>query len=350
MNKDNLVRYAALTVTVFGALLGVFLLFRYIFIPVLPFLIAWAVAFILRPAAIFLSKKTHIPRKAVSAALAIVTVMIGIAAVSGIAVWLLSEAWQLLSNFAADEQLFDFLSKLADPIGALFGDGEAAEQLEEHLGETIRSALSALLAGLVELLTAIVTRVPAVLFFILITVIASVYFSLDIDNINARVRGFLPKKAGDALVRFKDGFLSIGLKYVRSYSILMLITFVIMLIGFLILRVENAFLIALVVSLLDVLPLIGVGTVLVPWSIFQLLFGTASRGIGLIVLFVLNEIVRQFTEPRIVGKNLGIHPVISLLLLYVGYSVLGFAGLLLTPLVSVLLNVLFNKNNSTKID
>ena len=145
-------------------------------------------------------------------------------------------------------------------------------------------------------------------------------------------------------------FLSIGLKYVRSYSILMLITFVIMLIGFLILRVENAFLIALVVSLLDVLPLIGVGTVLVPWSIFQLLFGTASRGIGLIVLFVLNEIVRQFTEPRIVGKNLGIHPVISLLLLYVGYSVLGFAGLLLTPLVSVLLNVLFNKNNSTKID
>ena len=349
MNKDKLEYYAYMTVTVIGALIGAFLIFRYLFIPVMPFLIAWAVAFILRPASIFLSKRIRIPRKIVSAALAIVTVLVGIAALSGVAVWLLSEAWQLLSDFAADEQLFDFLSKLADPIGSLFGDGEAAQKLEEHLGEAIRSAISTLLSGLVGFLTDIVTRIPSVLFFILITVIASVYFAIDIDNINARVRAFLPEKLGNALVRLKDGFLSVGLKYIRSYLLLMLITFAIMLAGFLILRVENAFLIALIVAVLDVLPMIGVGTVLVPWSIFQLLFGSVGRGIGLIVLFLLNEVIRQFTEPRIIGKNLGIHPVISLVLLYVGYSVFGLAGLLLTPLVSVLLNVLFNKNNSSKI-
>ena len=123
-----------------------------------------------------------------------------------------------------------------------------------------------------------------------------------------------------------------------------------MLSGFLILRIESAFLIALLVAMLDVLPLIGVGTVLVPWSVFQILFGSTPCGIGLIVLFLLNEIVRQFAEPRIVGRNLGLHPVVSLLLLYVGYSTLGFAGLLLTPLVSVILYVIFNKNNSSKID
>lgn len=349
MNKDNLVRYAALTVTVFGVIFGAFLLFRYLFIPVLPFLIAWAVAFILRPAAIFISKRTKIPRKAVSVALTVLTVLVGIAVLSGVAVWVLSEAWRVLTNFASDDRLFDLLSKLADPIGSLFGDGEEAQQLEEHLGEAVRSALSSLISGLVNLLTAIVTRVPAVLFFILITVIASVYFALDIDNINARVRSFLPKRLGDSLVRFKDGFLSVGLKYLRSYSIVMLITFVVMLSGFLILGVEKAFLIALIVAMLDVLPLIGVGTVLVPWSVFQIFFGSTGQGIGLIVLFVLNEIIRQLTEPRIVGKSLGLHPVVSLLLLYVGYSTLGFAGLLLTPLVSVILYVLFNKNNSSKV-
>ena len=207
MNKDKLVHYAAVTVTVFGVIAGAFLIFRYLFVPVLPFLIAWAVAFILRPAAIFISNKTKIPRKAVSVSLAILTVLVGIAAASGIAVWLLSEAWKLLSNISDNERLFDLLSKLADPIGSLFGDGEEAARLEEHLGEAIRSTLTALLSGLVNLLTAIVTRVPAVLFFVLVTVIASIYFSLDIDNINACVRAFLPRRVGDALVRFKNGFL-----------------------------------------------------------------------------------------------------------------------------------------------
>jgi predicted PurR-regulated permease PerM len=151
------------------------------------------------------------------------------------------------------------------------------------------------------------------------------------------------------MIKLKDRFFKVGVKYIRAYLIIMLITFVIMLTGFLIMRVENALLLASVIALLDVLPLIGVGTVLVPWSVFQLLFGNLYLGIGLALIFVVNEVVRQISEPKIVGKSLGIHPLVSLVLLYVGYSVLGIAGLLLVPLISVILNVITDKNDAAEV-
>ena len=93
-------------------------------------------------------------------------------------------------------------------------------------------------------------------------------------------------------------------------------------------------------ALLDALPLIGVGTLLVPWSIYQFIFGDVRVGVGLLVLFGVHEILRQITEPKIIGKSLGIHPVLSLILLYVGYSIFGFFGLLLIPIAAVVVNTI----------
>lgn len=349
MNKEKIEYYAHLTLTLIGIALAAFVFFRYLFVPLLPFLIAWSTAFALRPLVRKISSKTGISRKAVGTTLAIITVTVGLAAIVSLAVLLLGEAWQLLSDLVTDERIYEILKKIANPIGSLFGEGEAAAELEGYLGETVKNAVNALAGGIVDVLTSIVRGIPSVLFFILITVIASIYFSLDLDNINARVRSFLPERVGNALSRLKDSFLSVGIKYIRSYLLLMLITFAVMLVGFLILRVENALLIAAVVSLLDILPLIGVGTVIVPWSVFAFLFGSAGQGIGLLVLLAVHEIIRQLAEPKIIGKSLGFHPIISLLLLYVGYATLGFAGLLLVPLVSVLINVLVNKNNTSEV-
>jgi predicted PurR-regulated permease PerM len=129
----------------------------------------------------------------------------------------------------------------------------------------------------------------------------------------------------------------------------MAVTFAIVLVGLLVLRVEFALLLAIVIAALDILPVFGVGTVLVPWSVFQMLFGNLSLGIGLFVLFVIHEIVRQVIEPRIVGKSLGIHPIITLLLLYAGYSLFGVLGLILLPVFTVLIDVFSNKEDSAKV-
>ena len=132
-------------------------------------------------------------------------------------------------------------------------------------------------------------------------------------------------------------------------NIIMIMTFFIMLVGFLILDVKNPAILALLISLLDALPLLGVGTVLIPLSVYQLLLGNLYLGIGLAVLFVINELVRQFAEPKVLGKNLGIHPIISLVLLYAGYYFFGFMGLLIIPIATVIINALVNKDNSAKV-
>ena len=101
---------------------------------------------------------------------------------------------------------------------------------------------------------------------------------------------------------------------------------------------------------MHMLPLVGIGVLMIPWGIFEMIFGNLGLGIGIFVLFAIAELVRNLIEPKIVGKNLGIHPILTLVLLYASYSVFGIFGLLLIPFLTVILNIALDKNNFTKID
>lgn len=349
MNKDKIEFYSHLTVTVVGALLLLYIFARYLLFVTLPFLISWGVAFSIRPLALKISSGTHIPYKVTSASLTVLIVLGGIAVIISAVAYALGEAWDFLSGVAESDVLYDILDKVMNPISGFLGDREGAAELEAHISEAVSSMLTSLLSGIVGSLTAFVTSVPKALVFVLVTVISSIYFSLDLENINSFVRKKLPKKASNWLVNFKNRFLKTLIKYLRSYIVIMLMTFIIMLFGFLVLGVKYAVLFAFIVALLDALPLIGVGTVLVPWSVYQLVFGNTGLGIGLIILFVSHAVLRQFIEPKIVGKNLGIHPVISLILLYLGYYFFGFLGLFLIPLLTVIVNILINKDDSSEV-
>ena len=348
MNRDKVEYYAHLTVTAIGIGIAAFLFFKYLFVALLPFLISWAAAFMLRPFARKLARKTHIPIKIVSVLLTILCVLIGLGAVVLFCFFAIKEAWEFFSSLAGDERMIDILAKITNPIGAIFGESEASNALTEHIGSAIEKGISGLVSKLVSLLSDIAASIPGVLFFILVTVISSVYFALDIDRVNGWIKMLLPKKMISALERLKKSCRSVGGKYVRSYLLIMGITFIVMLIGLFVLKVKNAVLLSVIIAILDLLPIIGVGTVLVPWSIVELLLGNTGMCIGLLVLLVVHELIRQFAEPKIIGKSLGVHPIVSLLLLYVGYSVLGFVGILFVPLLAVVLNIFFDKNDVTE--
>lgn len=350
MNKERIEYFSHLTVCIIGALGVGFLFFRYLFVPLLPFAIAWCTALLLRPPAVFISEHTRIPKRVVGTSLAILAVTVGLGGIVTLAVYGVGSAWELLSGLAADSSLFDFLSKLTNPLGALFGESETGAALEAEIGEAVRQAISALLGRAVDFLGRVVSAVPGVLFFILITVIAAIYFSLDIDRVNSRMLALLPKGVSERIVSLKKRFFSAGARYIRSYLIIMLITASEMLVGFLFIGVRKAPLLAFLLSIFDMLPIIGVGTVLVPWSVFELLFGSFSRGIGLGILFFVNLVVRQIIEPKILGKNLGIHPIISLIMLYLGYAVFGIFGLLLVPVFAVVVNILVDKKDATEVE
>ena len=340
VDKEKIEFYAHLTITVIGALLLGYVFIKYLFFIALPFLISWAVAFSLRSPSKRIAEATHIPAKVISLTLTLLIIFGGMALTVSALIYAGGQAWEFLSGLVENEELYGILDKLMNPISGFFGDREGAAELEGRLGEAVREMLSSLLSWLVGVISSFAKSLPRALIFLLVTVVSSIYFSLDLDRINAFVKGLLPERVARGISNFKNRFLSVLLKYLRSYLIIMLFTFIIMLFGFLVLGVKYAVLFAFVVSLLDALPLIGVGTVLVPFSIYQMLFGRFGLGIGLIVLFIAHALLRQFIEPKIIGKSLGIHPVVSLLLLYAGYLLFGFFGLFLIPVFVVIINIL----------
>ena len=348
MNRERLEVYSNFTITAVGVIFAIFLIVKYLLIPTVPFLIAWAVAFMLRPASVYLSKKTHIPRKPIAAFLTVFTVLVGLGAVIALISVGVKELWQFLVNFANEERIGDILSKIANPIKALFG-GENSGQIENQILGVVKDSISALLGEIVEIISGVISSVPRVFFFILITVIASIYFSVELDSINSFIKKKIPCGVYSALRRIKSRFFFVGIKYLKAYLILMSFTFFIMLVGLLILRVKNSLLLALVIAALDLLPILGVGTVLVPWSAFEILFGDFRLGVGLAVLFLVNEIIREVAEPKIIGRHLGIHPIVSLILIYVGYWLFGIVGLILAPIIGSLFGLLFKKEDSPEV-
>ena len=347
MNYEKIKRYADLVVLVIGLLLLFYLFFKYILIYTLPFFIGWFLAFAVRRPSAYISSKLRLKPKLVRLVLTVLifAALFGIAALS---VWLLSrEVWELLAGIGSGDSSFDeFLYGLTSPDGffaGLFGN------FTSYVADALYGVFTSMLNSLGSFISAAVSFIPRSLLFIVITVIASAYFAVGLEDVNRAVKSILPGRVSEVLVKVKDGFLSTLFKYLRSYLLLLLITFGEMLVGLFLLRAPYPLVMAIVIAFLDLLPVIGVGFVLIPWSVWSFVIGRTPFGIGLLVLFGFHTVLRQVIEPKIVGKNLGIHPLLTLIFIYVGYSVFGFIGIILVPIFTVLINITLGKKDAAEV-
>ena len=342
MNSEKWRVYAYKTISIVGLCALVFVGVKYLLPLALPFVIAWGVAFAMRPVAMFLHRKTRIPVRLCRVLSSVLLVLGLLGGVLCLVILLGAQLWRFISGLSEGDALTGIMEFLLDPLGGVFSRVEGLEGLSERLAEAASGVLHEFIAAVASALPAIVGAVPKIFLFSIVTVIATVYISYDLERVNRMALSLLPERMRARALDFKARFFSGVWPYVRSYLILMLLTFAIITLGLAILGSEYALLLGVIIALLDPLPVIGVGTVLVPWSLFHLFFGDTAFGIGLLVLYIVHEIFRQVAEPRILGKSMGIHPLITLVLLYVGYSLLGVLGLLLLPLVTVSIHVVLS--------
>ena len=346
MSFERIRRATYIVALIIGVTLVAYVFMKHVFFVILPFLIAWFVAFLMRPLSVHLSARLKIKPNIVRLFLTVgvIAVLIGL---SALGVWLISrELKSLIERLGEGGAVEDFITRLTSSgglISRIFGD------FSEYVSDVVYNITMSLLSSLGGALSTVVSLVPKALLFILITVISCIYFALDLERINYTAKKLLPQRIFTAAVRLKDGFLKIFAKYIRSYILLMLITFGEMVAGLFILRAPYPILLAAVIAVLDLLPVIGVGTVLLPWAVWCFISGNTPLGIGLSVLFVFHSVLREILEPKILGKNLGVHPILTLIILYVGYSVFGFMGLLLVPVLTVLLNIALGEDDSSKV-
>ena len=131
--------------------------------------------------------------------------------------------------------------------------------------------------------------------------------------------------------------MSTVLKYIKSYMILMVITFVELSAGFLILGIEYAIGLAALIALIDLLPVLGTGGVLIPWLIINIILGNYGLAISLLVLYVVITVIRNILEPKIIGQQIGVHPLAMLVSMYVGLRLFGFVGVFAMPILLVVI-------------
>ena len=341
MKATRLHNFASLVISALGILAVLYIGAKYLFPLALPFLIGWAIAFLSRPLSHRLCSRLHLPEKPLRVFFSLLFTVGALSLLGFFLFRVLSEAIRLTRDLASTDAFSRLLVSLLAPLEKLFPDGTLGG-FEEGAKDALSSLLSTLASSVASLLGKVAGAIPQIALFLLVSVISSVYFTVDLENINRKTLKYLPKRIGAWLVRFKDGFLKTAVRYLKSYLILGLITFSVMTLAFLLFGVEYALALALLVALLDALPVIGVGTVLVPWASVRLMLGDTRLGISLLALFVFNTVLRQFIEPKIIGDSLGISPILSLILLYVSYGVFGLFGVVLIPLFTVILRVLLD--------
>ena len=134
-----------------------------------------------------------------------------------------------------------------------------------------------------------------------------------------------------------------GLKgYFKARVIIMLIVFGILSLGFLIIGTPVPYLLAFIIALLDIIPLLGAGIVMVPWGVISYIWGNKEVGVGVLVLYVVLTISKQFIEPKVLGDQIGIRPIYTFIATIAGSLIFGPLGLVLGPILAVIVNSVLN--------
>ena len=330
-----------------------YLVFRYLLNLLLPFVIALLVAWLLRP----LSRLYRQRMPKLASALIVLTVLLFYLLLGFLAMLLLVD---LLTGLA---EYFDKLPALytqtiepglrdlyanAQALAARFDPGVAqvVNQVLPQVISSVGGAVTSFSVGAVGKLTGLVTSLPSALISALITVIASFFTAVSYDSMKAFLKRNLPDKFTETAGYVIHSFRSIIRQYGKSYLLVMLITFAELLLGLVIIGVRKAILIAALIAVFDIFPVVGSGTVLLPWAVIALIQGNTLQALGLTILYVVILVVRQFLEPKVVGKQVGLPPLVTLFCMFVGTSLFGVWGLFGLPIGAA---ILVNLNNDPNV-
>ncbi len=313
-----------------------------------PFLIAFALAFLLRRPVRFLARTAGIARRPAAGLLLCLFAAVTLGSLGYLTARLLLLARLALARFPAfyaaecEPLLTAAAARLAQLAGRL---GLNAEQ--NALPQAVGGLLLQLTEELAARLGGVLAALPGLLIPFVFACVATVYFTLDYDRLMQALHRRLGTENADRLRQLKENALSLTARLLRAYLLLFLLTFVQLCVGFWLLKIPGAPGLALLTALVDILPVLGVGTVLLPAAAVCAVSGQGSLALGLVVLYAVIWTVRQLCEPRLVGKQLGLHPLASLFFLYAGLRLFGLVGALLLPAAATMLWQLHRKKTAS---
>lgn len=311
----------------------------------IPFVIGWMIAFIANPLVRFLEKRLKIVRKHGS-----MLIIAGVLAlIISLMYFVVGKAYAEIRGFVADlPALYD--SAAAEIRGAVQNGNRVFEflpdefrtavmQFTENIGTYVGDLVSKAAAPTVEIAGNVAKGIPNALVNTVITILSSYLFIAEQDKIVEWMQRYAP----NFVLRYaeylkKDAKGLIGGYFLAQFRIMFVVAGILAA-GFLFLRVKYGILLAVLISLLDFLPVFGTGTALFPWAAVKLFTGEYTYAAGLLILYVVTQVSRQLIQPKIVGDSMGLPPLLTLFLLYLGFKIKGIAGMILAvPIGLIFIN------------
>lgn len=314
----------------------------------MPFLIAFIIAICIEPLIRSVIKRTKFGRKLS----AIIVLVIVFAIIIGLLVWgvtvLISEVYNLLQGI---NTYFDKASALMNYILERFDASRI--QLPNEVMTFFQSSSNDFLSTITELAKKVlnsilmwITQIPTICIYIGITILATYFICTDRFYMLDQLEHHFPKTWVKRFsVHLKEITTSLG-AYLKAQIILVVISFIILLIGLFVLKfcgfkINYPLVAALGIAFVDALPILGSGTVMLPWAVIAAINGDINLGIALIILYIIIIVVRQFIEPKIVSNEIGIHPIFTLIAMYTGFKLIGVIGLLVGPIILIIVKSIF---------
>lgn len=319
-------------------LLIVFFSFKFVIFYMSPFLIGAVIACLMQKPAKALSARTNIKKESCAAVLSIFT-YVAVLAATVLFVWL---------ALANSSNLTDYLTALGNTlkntaksfnlyISSFKSDNDWSFDVNNVINDTVGKFMGMAVSAVSNTAASIIKNIPIIFITSLVTVVATCYIAKDYDKLKRFLKGIANEKICENAIVIKGIFTESVLKFVCGYLKIAAITFAELCIGFFILGIKNFLVVAFFVSLIDLLPVFGVGTVMLPWSVILLLQNNIKLAVGITVLYAIVSVIRNFIEPKIIGKQIGINPLFTLVSMFVGLKIAGVAGMLFFPIALIVL-------------
>lgn len=309
----------------------------------MPFVIGLVIALAAAPLVRFLEHRVKLMRRFTSMA-----IIVGALALIVLVIWLvlsnlvregihfIQDAPELLDSMG--NELRSTMVKLQQLMKLLPDDvQQSILNGMDNLGNIISQSVSSLYSPTVEMAGSVARSIPSILVYTVVTLMSAYFFLADYDKLIDMAKKSMPDMFMKAMtfVRKKSGEI-VGSYFLAQFRIMFVIA-VVLAIGLTIAGVSYSGLVAVLIAILDFLPIFGTGTILIPWALIKLLNGAYGAAVFLIVLYGLTQLIRQLIQPKLIGDTMGMNPLLTLLFLYVGYRLGGFTGMILAVPIGMIL-------------
>lgn len=342
LENRNLKLIVNLMVSLFVLLLFIFLVPR-LLVFFMPFIIGWIISCIANPLVVFLERKLRIRRKAGT----VVVIVCTLAAVSGACYFALLILFRQLSGFIMDipemwaavkldlERFGTAADQYIGRASPRFTD--AVNNIGNTLGEAISNLPSVFNIGIFEGMGSMVGSIANVIISIVMTMLSAYFFVADREWMNKFAAAVVPESMLKKYEVFYASLKQAVGGYFKAQFYIEIWMYLLLLIGLTILKVRYSLLIALLIAFLDFLPFFGSGAVLAPWAVVTALGGDYMRAAGFLITWGAGQLFRQLIQPKIMGDSIGMEPIPTLLLLFIGYKLAGVGGMLVAVPIGIIL-------------